>query len=148
MHGTCVSGNMADYLHLKTFLLKSYVKNTREHISYEFLRYSGVCKRVKKILGGVPIVAQWKQIQLVSMTMRVQSLASLSGLEIWHCRELWYRLQTRLRSCVAVAVVQAGSCISPKTSICHGYGPKKKKEKRKEKKRKSLGVESTVKPER
>ena len=28
-----------------------------------------------------------------------------SGLRIWHCRELWHRLQTWLRSCVAVAVV-------------------------------------------
>ena len=34
----------------------------------------------------------------------VRSLASLSGLRIWHCRELWCRLQTRLGSCMAVAV--------------------------------------------
>ena len=33
------------------------------------------------------------------------SLASLSGLRIWHCRELWYKLQTRLGSRVVVAVV-------------------------------------------
>ena len=30
-------------------------------------------------------MAQWKRIQLVSMRMRVQSLASLSGTGIWHC---------------------------------------------------------------
>ena len=39
------------------------------------------------------------------MRMQVQSLASFSGLRIWHCRELLCRLQTRLRSGVAVAVV-------------------------------------------
>ena len=35
--------------------------------------------------------------------------ASLSGLRIWHCHGLWSRSQARLRSGVAVAVVQAGS---------------------------------------
>ena len=35
----------------------------------------------------------------------VQSLASLSGLGIWRCSELWCRLQVRLRSGDAVAVV-------------------------------------------
>ena len=34
-------------------------------------------------------------------------LASLSGLRIWCCHELWYRLQARLRSGVTVAVVRA-----------------------------------------
>ena len=70
--------------------------------------------------------------QPVSMRMQVRSLASLSGLRIRHCRELWCRSQRRLRSHVAVAVVQAGSCssnLSPSlgTSICHEYGPKKTK---------------------
>ena len=37
--------------------------------------------------------------------MRVQSLASLSGLRIQHCCELWYRSQMQLRSHIAVAVV-------------------------------------------
>ena len=54
---------------------------------------------------GVPVVAQHKRIQLVSMRMWIQSLASLSGSGIWHCHELWCRLQMRLRSFVAVAVV-------------------------------------------
>ena len=52
---------------------------------------------------GVPIVAQWKQTQLVSMR-RVQSLASLSGSRIRCCHELWCRSQTQLGSGVAVAV--------------------------------------------
>ena len=38
---------------------------------------------------GVPLVAQWKQIWLVSTRMRVQSLALFSGLRIWRCCELW-----------------------------------------------------------
>ena len=50
-------------------------------------------------------MAQRKQIQLVSKRIRVQSLASLSGLRIWRCQELWCKLQTWLRSGVAVALV-------------------------------------------
>jgi len=34
---------------------------------------------------GVPGVAQWKQIRLGTMRMRVRSLALLSGLRIWCC---------------------------------------------------------------
>ena len=37
---------------------------------------------------GLPIMAQGRGTQLVSMRMQVQSLASLSGLRIQHCREL------------------------------------------------------------
>ena len=40
---------------------------------------------------GVPIMAQQKQICLASMRMQIQSLASLSGLRIWRCHELWCR---------------------------------------------------------
>ena len=58
-----------------------------------------------KCKAGVPNVAQWKRIWLAPMRMQVQSLALLSGLRIQHCRKLWYRLQTRLGSGVAVAVV-------------------------------------------
>ena len=61
-----------------------------------------------------------------------QSLASLSGLRIQSCHELWCRLQMRLRSDVAVALVQAGgynsdSTPSLGTSICRRCGPKKTK---------------------
>ena len=31
------------------------------------------------------MVVQWNQIQLETMRLRVQSLASLSGLRIWYC---------------------------------------------------------------
>ena len=91
-----------------------------------------VLKKKKKKKREVFPLAQWKQIQLVSMRMRVQFLASLRGSVILHCRELWCRLQTQLGSQVTVAV--AGSCSSDLTSslgtsICHGCGPKCKKKK-------------------
>ena len=61
----------------------------------------------------------------------VRSPASLSGLRIRCCHELWCRLQTRLGSCIAVAVAEAGSCgfdstPSLGTSTCPGWGPKNK----------------------
>ena len=39
-------------------------------------------------VAGVPVVAQWKRIQLGTMRSWVRSLASLSGLRIWRCCEL------------------------------------------------------------
>ena len=54
---------------------------------------------------GVPVVVQQKQIQLGTMRLRVRSLALLSRLTIRRCRELWWRLQTRLRSRITVALV-------------------------------------------
>ena len=53
-----------------------------------------------------------ERIRLGTMRLWDLSLASLSGLGIWRCRELWYRLQTPLGSGVAVAVVQAGGISS------------------------------------
>ena len=54
---------------------------------------------------GVPVAEQWKRIRLVTMRLQVQSLASLSGLRIQHCHELWCRSQMWLRSLIAVALV-------------------------------------------
>ena len=86
----------------------------------------------KILFLGVPIVVQWKWIQFVSIRIQVQSLASLSGLRIQHCRELWCRSQTWLESHIAVSVMEASSCssdstLSLETSICWGCGPKKQK---------------------
>ena len=47
-------------------------------------------KEIKSATPGVPVVAQWKRIWPVSMRMQVWSLASISGLRIWCCHELWY----------------------------------------------------------
>ena len=55
-------------------------------------------------LSGVPVVAQ-HVAELVSMRTRVGSLALLSGLGIQPRGELWCRLQMKLGSHVAVAVV-------------------------------------------
>ena len=90
---------------------------------------------------GVSVVAQQKRIWLVSMRMRVWFLASLSGLRIWHCHELFCRSQTQLRSGVAVAMVYTGSCssvLTPSlgTSTCHRCSPKKAKKEKKEKRKK------------
>ena len=46
---------------------------------------------VKKEKWGVPIMVQRKQIRLGTMRLQVPSLASLSGLRIQHCCELWCR---------------------------------------------------------
>jgi len=54
---------------------------------------------------GVPIVAQWLTNPTSIHEDSGLILALLSGLRIWHCHELWYSLQTRLGSRVAVAVV-------------------------------------------
>ena len=53
--------------------------------------------------AGVPVVAQRKWTQLISMRTQVRSLASFRGFRIRHCRELWYRLQTWLGSGIAVS---------------------------------------------
>ena len=98
-------------------------------------------QRDLEIILGVPPVAQWKQVRLGSTRMWVQSLALLSELRIWHCRELWCRSQTWLGSCVAVAVVQTSRCSSTSTpslgtSKCHRSGPRKDKMKNKNKNKK------------
>ena len=64
----------------------------------------------------------------------VRSLASLRGLRIQGCRELWCRSQTWLRSHVAMAVASVSSCSSEQTpslgtSVRLKCGPKNKRKK-------------------
>ena len=59
---------------------------------------------INKVNIGVPIAVQQKRIQLGTMRFLVRSLASLSGLRIRHCRDLWCRSQMWLGSGVAVAM--------------------------------------------
>ena len=66
------------------------------------------------------------------MRMQDWSLPSLKRSRIQHCHELWCRPQTRLRSNVAVVVVQASSCSSNSTPsqgtfICHRWDLKKRR---------------------
>ena len=61
--------------------------------------------RIKYTYFGSSRLEQWKCIWLGTMRLQVQSLASLSGLRIQHCHELWCTLQMWLTSHVAVAVV-------------------------------------------
>ena len=61
----------------------------------------------------------------------VRSLALLIGLRIWCYHELWCRLQIRLRSCVAVAVAQVGSCSSNQTPSLGTMGVALKDQKKK-----------------
>ena len=70
------------------------------------------------INSGVPVVAQQKHTQLVSMRMRVGSLTLLSGLRIQCCHELWCRSQTRLRSGIAVAVCKPAAVAPIRPLAC------------------------------
>ena len=97
----------------------SYVFN----LSVPFFLFS-FRKMSKNKIMGVPVVARQKQILLVSMRMRVQSLAPLSGLRMQHWHRLWCKLQMQLRSSIAGAVVQASTCSSNVTSSPR-CGPKK-----------------------
>jgi len=68
-------------------------------------RGSGRCLPRPKEWWAFPLWCSGKRIQLGTMRSWVPSLASLSGLRMRHCRELWCRSQTRLWSCVAMAAV-------------------------------------------
>ena len=60
---------------------------------------------IKLLVSGVPVVVQQKWIPPETMRLQVWPLALLSGSRIRSCHELWCRLQMRLRSQVAVALV-------------------------------------------
>ena len=94
----------------------------------------------QKTSSGVPSWRSRNKIQLGTIRLWVQPLASLSGLRMQCCRQLWCRSQTWLGSDIAVAV--AGSRTSNQTprlgtSIWCRCGPKKQKKKRKKKTRSS-----------
>ena len=72
-------------------------------ICLEIQKWEGNFQNINHFLG-VTVMVQWKRIWLGTMTLRVRSLASLSGLRIQHCPELWWRLQMWLGSDVATAL--------------------------------------------
>ena len=80
-------------------------------VTKSYLMYFFVIRQILLIaqnnvvrIQGLPIVVQWKQIQLGTIRLWVQSLALLSRLRTRHCCELWCRLQTWLRSHIAMAL--------------------------------------------
>ena len=83
----------------------------------------------------VPVVVQRKWIRLVTMRLRVRSLALLTGLRIQVAMRYSVGRRGRHSSdpvLLSMAVVQAGGCsynLTPSlgTSICCGFGPKKQK---------------------
>ena len=82
-------------------------------------------------------MGQQKRIQLGTMRLQVQSLASLSGLRIQHRHELWCRSKTRLGSgalwlwCrpAAVALIRCLAWEPPYAADAALKSQKKKKEK-------------------
>ena len=97
---------------------------------------------------GVPVVEQWKRIQLGTMRLWVRSPASISELGSGAARELCCRSQRRLGSCVlwlwhrlaAVALIEplaweppyaVGAALKSKNKQTNKKQKKKKKEKRK-----------------
>ena len=72
-------------------------------------RSAGKKVSLQQMVLGVPILAQRKRVRFRTMRFQARSLASLSGLRIQHCQELWCRSQKWLGSHVTVAVVQASS---------------------------------------
>ena len=106
--------------------LNLFQKHRREHFQTHFMRlvlswYQNQARtqQKKKVRAKtplklinefrVPIMVQQKWIRLGTMRLQVWSLVLLIGLRIQHCCGLWCRLQMRVRSCVAVALAQAGS---------------------------------------
>ena len=76
---------------------KSFVLESMKH-KKQFDEALAMVWWVKNLTAGVSIMVQRKWICLVSMRMRVRSLASLSGSGIWCCHELWCRSQMWLGS--------------------------------------------------
>ena len=121
-------------LHCFFYLAPSLQSHVAHPLAFKYLLKCQLLNHIypdqyiyNRSLGG-PIVVQWKWIWLISMRMQVQSLASLSGFRTQCCHELWCRSQTRLTSCVSLAVAAAMALIltpSLGTSICHERSPKK-----------------------
>ena len=89
-----VTFNLSISYHKRSSVHFCEVENTDPASHYEKCctfssqNYLSTDLKLKIINTRVPVVAQWKQIQLGTMGLRVRSLALLSGLGIRRCREL------------------------------------------------------------
>ena len=103
-------------------LFNFYRRNSQKFkLKFVFLKNIGVLE--------FPLWLSGLRTRLGSMRMWVRSPASLSGLRIRRCCELWRSLQMWLGSCTAVPVAQASSYSSYSisslgASMCHRCGPK------------------------
>ena len=102
-------------------------------------------KNQKNNILGVPVIVQWEKLRPVTMRLQVQCLALISGSGIQCCCEVWYRSQMRLRSRIAMAVVQANgysSDLTPSLGTPYATGVALKSKQTKNKKIKFLSWSS------
>ena len=125
--------------------------NTNQGLFAEGSSVKGIMRLIKRDKtknlrkkSGVPVMVQQKWIWVVSMRMQVWSLASISGVRIWRCRELWCWSQMWLGSHVlwpwcrqaATAWIRPLAWESPyAVGRDIKWSQKRKEKKRKEKKR-------------
>ena len=106
--GVIINSNLLSLQKISLNTLHSHSKMKQD--SRKTLTITGACRSytvhvISNADIGGPAMAQQKRISLASMRTQVRPLASVSGLRIQHCRELWCRSQTQLGYGVAVAVV-------------------------------------------
>ena len=109
-HGRLIIASSLDFAVLPLFLPGAVTVHGTTCSSSIHLNSVNVTLGVFKFYFEVDINIKYSFINIyykyfINVRMQVQSLASLSGLRIWPCHELWYRLQMWLGSCVVVAVV-------------------------------------------
>ena len=84
------------------FQTRAQLSQGKDFQTFIYLRVSGINK---KSISRTSHHGSGETNLTVPMRTQVRSLASLSGLWIWCCRELWCRSQTQLGSGGSVAVV-------------------------------------------
>ena len=75
--------------------IPKFMRRSKSSSKKEVYSHTTQTQEIRKL--GVPIMAQWKRIQLGTKRLQVQSLASLSGLRIRHCHELWCKFTNAAR---------------------------------------------------